>query len=137
MIQKTEDKHVEEISILDKIVFPGWGDRTKYIREIVEQNDSWIAVENDIIVGSVLVCNQKYADLDFPNDSRHINSIMVKEGSRNKGIGKELLNKVHKQYNHTTIHVNTSNDGAKRLYRSMGYKTKLFSLFRLTLERIG
>jgi ribosomal protein S18 acetylase RimI-like enzyme len=146
MIIPATEQHIDSLMELDDECFPGWGDipsRRKKHREImlqiISQNYSFVAIDNEKIVGAILVHDQDFIIPDdrFIDDEncKFVYLLMVTEKFRHKGIGRELLTKVHQLHNHTVIRVRSNNEIAKKLYRSIGYRTILFTLRDLTLER--
>ncbi len=69
----------------------------------------------DIIMTKVIVKSEKECYIDF---------LAVDKDARKRGIGKRLLNHIHKddRYEKYILEVLSKNIGAKNLYEKVGYK---------------
>ena len=118
----------EDAMAIDKMVFDWlkWErKRVETILEILEDiNHVILAAElNGQIVGVLHMLF--YLDILHGTLNCHVNLLLVKQGYRGKGIGKELLDKAVKQAKKRgaiEMHVDTVFSDAARFYRRYGFK---------------
>lgn len=58
---------------------------------------------------------------ELRDGSAYIRSFKVDEECRGRGIGTQLIQHLMSLYPHITLHVNTSNKKAQRLYERLGF----------------
>jgi threonine synthase len=120
----------EFISKLDKWLIR-FSDPIEEIKEAVEDafNNGFVicAYDRGLLVGIVIVSTSKY-DVFFPK--YHLSYIATKSDIRGRGIATQLIQKVIELTNGKfSLHVETDNKRAIKLYEKMGLKKKYYRMF--------
>ncbi|MFK3937417.1 GNAT family N-acetyltransferase [Alkalihalobacillus sp. NPDC078783] len=90
------------------------------VQEYLHKGKSFLAIENDVVIGVMVLCRIK-------NDTYEIKNISVKENLQGKGIGSMLIKTAiekAKQLNARFVEVGTGNSSmdALRFYQTRGFR---------------
>jgi len=129
-IRKAEKKDLKKIGDLMKLEFnkppynDGWTDKSvrKTINNYFKIGYGFVAIENDEIVGAIIVRDDPYAKGLYIV----IEELVVRNDMQKKGIGKRLileLEKVaRKKKAHTIYLYSHRKSGAFKFYKKLGYR---------------
>lgn len=87
-----------------------------------ENNNIWLAIHNDQIIGSVAIDGQ-----DLGNNEAHLRWFILEDGYQGSGIGKKLLAEAidfcdQKGFSAVQLWTFSGLDAARKLYESFGFK---------------
>lgn len=87
-----------------------------------ENNNIWLAIHNDQIIGSVAIDGQ-----DLGNNEAHLRWFILEDGYQGSGIGKRLLAEAitfcdQKEFSAAQLWTFSGLDAARKLYESFGFK---------------
>lgn len=82
----------------------------RFFHDTYLYGDSYIAVEDDMIVGFGIVIRNSYLAL-----------LGVKPNEQGRGIGKRIMKEILDDYNELTCHTRVTNDRAIDFYRELGF----------------
>ncbi|MGX7233300.1 GNAT family N-acetyltransferase [Enterococcus italicus] len=89
-----------------------WVGNYNLVEQMLPKSDIYVYYQNDEIIGFLGL------------DNNYIAGIFVKKESRNKGIGRELLNEARKEKNELTLSVYKKNDKAMKFYTRNDFVVK-------------
>jgi len=120
-IVKMELKHIDGVMVVEHLSFTIPWSKNSFIQEITTNEFAHyiVAVENDMVVG--------YAGMWQIQDEGHITNIAVHPEFRGIHIGRSLMVELIRTSRNLgvsamTLEVRKSNDIAKKLYVSLGFK---------------
>jgi GNAT superfamily N-acetyltransferase len=87
-----------------------------------ENNNIWLAIHNDQIIGSVAIDGQ-----DLGNNEAHLRWFILEDGYQGSGMGKRLLAEAitfcdQKEFSAVQLWTFSGLDAARKLYESFGFK---------------
>lgn len=122
----------------------GWSGGPAHLDYVADAVKASEQGETDMIAGrsqSGLIICYGGADYRTEDDAAKLWMLIVREELRGRGIGTQLFNalesKALSKVNRVFLHVETHNDGAKRLYERLGYvveRTDTESWYELDVE---
>jgi len=120
-IRPMEIGDIDEVSLMERLIFPSPWPRQAFVDEIREVPGSFTLVARS---GKVLA---GYLVAWFVLDEAHLGNIAVNPELRRRGIGTELMKRMiseadTRKVSRITLEVRVSNVGAIRLYRDFGFR---------------
>lgn len=121
VVRNITEADVDQVFALEQAIFSSPWTRTAIMTEVISPKCHYKVIDRD---GEIL----GYAGLWKVIDEGHITNIAVKEGYRNKGLGRMLIEALVEEcrkldVDRYTLEVRVSNEPAIALYKSLGFET--------------